>query len=233
MLINCFVTLAMRCETMLLLLIPLFCVPPSVISFKLTTLQKDANLTSLEERLTNLEQTIESRLAVTERVLGQLLTGQADENLETLDVLSLRSGVLVPAFSPILFSAYKSFDEGGISTKVTIRFDETYINLGDHYHTEDGIFIAPVTGVYMFHWTIATGGTGFTTQLMVAGSVRASNLVPYPGGSDSSSAMVIITVNKDDHVWIQIYGSSKHVYGGSISYNKYQSTFSGILLQKT
>lgn len=98
MLINCFITLAMKYETMLLLLISLFCVPPSVISFKLTTLQKDANLTSLEERLTNLEQTIEHRLAVTERVIGQLLTGQADENLETLDVLSLRSGEFIMNF---------------------------------------------------------------------------------------------------------------------------------------
>lgn len=91
----------MKCDMMLRLLpvISLFCVQPSVLSFKLTTFPKDFNLTSLEERMTNLEQTIESRLAVTERVLGQLLTGQADENLETLDVLTLRSGsVLVPHY---------------------------------------------------------------------------------------------------------------------------------------
>uniref|UniRef100_K1PCH6 Complement C1q tumor necrosis factor-related protein 2 n=1 Tax=Magallana gigas TaxID=29159 RepID=K1PCH6_MAGGI len=299
---------------------------------------------SLEERLTNLEQTIERRLAVTERVIGQLLTGQADENLETLDVLTLRSGsayvahsslklrflptnppvraVLVhaqqgltkptppketittqrmasslppsqgsicywvivhhsadgiriragfklisssrrsrlqlsnghiqhqqgacgdsalwvlgirrlsTAFSPVMFSAYKSSRESDISTKVTIRFDGTYINPGNHYHTEDGIFIAPVTGVYMFHWVIVNNKSSFTTQLMVAGTPRASNLIPFPGGRDSSSAMVIISVNKDDHVWIQIYGSSVYVFGGGTSYNNHQSTFTGILLQK-
>ena len=143
-------------------------------------------------------------------------------------------GLLIERFNPVLFSAYKSSSEGSISTKVTIRFDSTYINIGDHYHTEDGIFIAPVSGTYMFHWTIATGGSAFSTQLMVGGTVKASNLVPYPGGIDSSSAMVIINVQKEDHVWIQIHGSSEHVYGGpsSIGYN-YQSTFSGILLQKT
>lgn len=84
----------------------------------------------------------------------------------------------------------------------------------------------------MFHWTIATGGSAFSTQLMVAGSPRASNLVPYPGGADSSSAMIIISVNKEDHVWIQLYGSSEHVYGGSTNIgSNSQSTFSGILLQ--
>ena len=143
-------------------------------------------------------------------------------------------GLLSERFNPVLFSAYKSSSEGSISTKVTIRFDSTYINIGEHYHTEDGIFITPVSGTYMFHWTIATGGSSFTTQLMVGGTVRASSYVPYPGGPDSSSAMVIINVQKEDHVWIQLYGSSEHVYGGSSSIgNYYQSTFSGILLQKT
>ena len=143
-------------------------------------------------------------------------------------------GLLSERFNPVLFSAYKLSSEGSISTKVTIRFEATYINIGDHYHTEDGIFIAPVTGTYMFHWTIATGTSSFTTQLMVGGTARASSYVPHPGGADSSSAMVIINVQKEDHVWIQLYGSDKYVYGGPSSIgNNYQSTFSGILLQKT
>ena len=63
-----------------------------VATSKLTTFLKDKNLTSVEERLSHLEQKIESRLNATERVLGQLLTGQADVRLEDLDILTLRSG---------------------------------------------------------------------------------------------------------------------------------------------
>ncbi|XP_061186748.1 adiponectin-like [Saccostrea echinata] len=202
---------------------------------ELTTLMKGYNLTSVEDRLSNLEQTIESRLNVTERVLGQLLTGRSNANIRSLDVLALRSaGVLLSHLEPVLFSAYKSSSQSGISTKVTIRFEQTHFNLGNHYHTENGIFIAPVTGVYLFHWTIATSGSSFSVQLMVGGTARASSLVPYPGGDDSSSAMVIINVSKNDHVWIQLYGSSEHVYGGSTYIgNYYQSTFSGILLHKS
>eukprot|EP00105_Crassostrea_gigas_P027893 XP_011449382.1 PREDICTED: complement C1q tumor necrosis factor-related protein 2 [Crassostrea gigas] len=216
-----------------LLLVSLYCLYLPVTWTKLTTLLRDKNLTSLEERLTNLEQTIERRLNVTEVLLGQLLTGRNGANLETLNVLSLRSNILRTAFSPVLFSAYKYTSENSISTKTIIRFERTYINPGNHYHTENGIFIAPVTGVYMFHWTIATSGSSFSTQLMVGGSVRASNLVPHPGGTDSSSAMVITSVNKENHVWIQLHGSSEHVYGASSSYGNYQSTFTGVLLQKT
>ncbi|XP_061188303.1 cerebellin-1-like [Saccostrea echinata] len=205
-----------------------------VSSTELTTLLKGRNMTSIEERLSNLENTLERRLLATERVLGQLLTGRSDADLTNVDVLSLRSDIVNSHLTPVLFSAYKSSTEGSISTKVTIRFDKTYINLGNHYHTEDGIFIAPVTGVYMFHWTIATGSSAFSTQLMVAGTPRASNLIPHPGGSNSASAMVIINVTKDDHVWIQLYGSSEHVYGGSNSIGySYQSTFSGIFLRKS
>ncbi|XP_062620080.1 multimerin-2-like isoform X2 [Saccostrea cucullata] len=197
---------------------------------ELTTLLKGRNLTSLEERLSKTEQ----RLKATERVLGQLLTGRNDVDLPSLDVLALRSGVLVDQSDPVLFSAYKSSTTSGISTRTVIRFEQTYINIGNHYHTEDGIFIAPQTGIYMFHWTIATGSSGFYTQLIVGGTSRASNYIPHPGGADSSSAMVIINVNKDDHVWIQIYGSSEHVYGGSSGVgSNIQSTFTGILLRKT
>lgn len=164
-------------------------------------------------------------------MLGQLLTGRDNANLKDIDVLALRSGILNTNLPQFCFFAYKLYSESSISTKVTFRFEQTYINLGNHYHTENGIFIAPVSGVYMFHWTIVSGSSDFTTQLMVDGTSRASAYVPYPGGIDSSSAMAIIEVNKDDHVWIQIYGSSEYVYGGSNSFGNYQSTFSGILLQ--
>eukprot|EP00105_Crassostrea_gigas_P027894 XP_011449383.1 PREDICTED: complement C1q tumor necrosis factor-related protein 7 [Crassostrea gigas] len=219
----------MECMKMLLLILPLLW--SCLYAAKLTTLPNVDDLTNFEERLTIKEQEVYRRLNTTERVLGQYLTGRNNTNLAGLDVLALRTGILDAQLKPVIFSAYKQSSESGISTKVTIRFEQTYINLGNHYHTENGIFIAPVSGVYMFQWTIVSGSSDFTTQLMVDGTSRASAYVPYPGGIDSSSAMAIIEVNKDDHVWIQIYGSSEYVYGGSNRFGNYQSTFSGILLQ--
>lgn len=85
--------LAMGCNKTSMILVLLFYVYLPVSSSKLTTLLKDTNLTSLiGERLANLEQTIERRLNATERVVGQLLTGKDNANLEAIDVLALRSG---------------------------------------------------------------------------------------------------------------------------------------------
>ena len=75
-----------------LLLISLYFLFVPIAPSKLTTFLKDKNLTSVEERLSHLEQKIESRLNATERVLGQLLTGRADARLEDLDILTLRLG---------------------------------------------------------------------------------------------------------------------------------------------
>lgn len=86
------VVLAMDCIKMSTFLAILFYVYLPVSSSKLTTPLKDKNLTSLGERLANLEQTIERRLNATERVLGQLLTGKDNANLEAINVLALRSG---------------------------------------------------------------------------------------------------------------------------------------------
>ncbi|XP_062579598.1 multimerin-2-like [Saccostrea cucullata] len=186
-----------------------------LMSFHLTVasmneLTTSKNFSGLEERMSKLE----GRLDVTERALGRMLTGGDNANVSFLDVLTLRSGILDDQSMPILFSAYKSFSERDISNKVIIRFDKIYINVGGHYHTEDGIFIAPATGIYLFHWTIATGSSYFATQLMVGGKPRASNLVPHTGAGDSSSAMVMINVNRTEHVWIQIFGDNEHVFGG-------------------
>lgn len=84
--------LAMGCNKTSMILVLLFYVYLPVSSSKLTTLLKDTNLTSLGERLANLEQTIERRLNATERVVRQLLTGKDNANLEAIDVLALRSG---------------------------------------------------------------------------------------------------------------------------------------------
>ena len=79
-------------DKMTLLLLSLCVLFAPVATSKLTTFLKDTNLTSVEERLSFLEQKMERRLGTTERLLGQLLTGQADARLEDLDILTLRSG---------------------------------------------------------------------------------------------------------------------------------------------
>jgi hypothetical protein len=75
---------------MLFVLLPFFFA--AVSSAELTTLLKGQNLTTLEERLSNLERIVERRMNTTERVLGQFLTGRDDADISALNILALRSG---------------------------------------------------------------------------------------------------------------------------------------------
>lgn len=122
------VVLAMDCIKMSTFLAILFYVYIPVSSSKLTTLLKDKNLTSLEERLANLEQTIERRLNVTERVLGQLLTGKDNDNLEDIDVLALRSGKFYFTSSFVTAFAITPEEENAQKTAATMCLVSTVIS---------------------------------------------------------------------------------------------------------
>lgn len=48
-----------------------------------------------------------------------------------------------------------------------LRFDMVKTNIGKGYHPATGVFIVPVTGVYVFTWTIQVDANNYhTTQLM-------------------------------------------------------------------
>ncbi|CAG2192640.1 unnamed protein product [Mytilus edulis] len=77
-----------------------------------------------------------------------------------------------------------------------VKFDEVVINVGNHYNSGDGIFVAPITGVDQFSWmtltdvVIDTLGIG----ILAAGTILVTRLT-------------VCKVDKDDHVWIQTAGA--------------------------
>jgi hypothetical protein len=49
------------------------------------------------------------------------------------------------------------------------------MNNGNHYHPADGVFVAPISGVYMFSWNTLTYNTkALYTELRVESEVKGS-----------------------------------------------------------
>ncbi|XP_061188589.1 complement C1q-like protein 2 [Saccostrea echinata] len=165
------------------------------------------------------------RLSLLERTVGRILTWKDQVNLT-----SNRTSGGIPVFNstPVAFCARFKNDHGGISVGFILKFDVVITNLGNHYNPTDGIFIAPVHGVYMFYWTMQcyySGSTHCGTALKInnvmKGRIRSAdaNGGYYHTGSNS----VIVEVAAGSHVWIE------NVDWSNVDIYEY-SSFGGTLL---
>jgi len=54
----------------------------------------------------------------------------------------------------IVFSAFLSNDIGAIGVNQNIVFDHVYVNEGNGYHSTQGLFIVPTSGIYFFTFSL-------------------------------------------------------------------------------
>ena len=105
------------------------------------------------------------------------------------------------------------------------------INNGNDYHPTDGVFVAPISGVYMFSWnTLTFNNRSLFTELRVENNVKG--VVASNAGSSlytPGSASLLCHVKKGEQVWVQTSGGTTvnymHDWRDSMS-------FMGLLLQK-
>ena len=110
-----------------------------------------------------------------------------------------------------------------------IRFDYVVSNIGSAYDIITGVFIAPVPGTYMFYTTVMSeyNNEFIETEIVKNGAQLVELYSGAPNGFDSSGNMVIVPLNKGDHVWVKVHGANSNtfsIHGGF-------STFSGFLLR--
>ena len=136
---------------------------------------------------------------------------------------------LQPAF------AASSSSDITVTTDAIIAFDQTTINVGNHYSTSTNRFTAPVAGTYLFLCTISmrnvsstgtylaiyfkknTSGTSFRMRF------RADNV----GNEwDGTAGHAILTLAANDYVTLHGYNES-----GSFIMQGSESNFTGYLLQ--
>ena len=105
------------------------------------------------------------------------------------------------------------------------------INNGNHYHPTDGVFVAPISGVYMFSWnTLTFNNKALFTELRVEKEVKG--VVASSARSDlytPGSTSLLCHIKKGEHVWVQ----TSHAFSTNYIYDWNDSTsFMGFLLQK-
>lgn len=130
---------------------------------------------------------------------------------------------------PIAFYSLISADT---TTKLqlhqTLIYDTVKINLGQGYHQDDGIFIAPRSGIYGFAWTtLAVSSSGWvSTEIAINGQKydRA-----FADGDENSvgfgTGFVLANVNAGDHVYIRM-----NIAGDPVLYEDGRTSFSGWML---
>ncbi|XP_071170571.1 uncharacterized protein [Mytilus edulis] len=122
-----------------------------------------------------------------------------------------------------------------LNQKSIVIFNEIQYEEGVNFNNGDGVFVSPISGVFMFAWTIRTySGKTIDTELKVDNVVKAEQILNLgsAAGNIQTTQFVICQVKKGDHVWIQTapdYTSTNtfHDYHGT------KSSFMGILIHRS
>ncbi|VDI73895.1 Hypothetical predicted protein [Mytilus galloprovincialis] len=120
-----------------------------------------------------------------------------------------------------------------LNTNSILKFDIQVIDEGNNFNTGDGIFVAPISGVYLFSWTIQTQFSQHVqTELRVDNIVKGKQLMSLGAGAGyfGTTRNVLCTVNKGDHVWIQTDNHYTDHYFDDIN-GGVRSSFMGMFIQ--
>jgi len=127
----------------------------------------------------------------------------------------------------VVFTAVKTQTQEHIGINQNIVFDHVEINEGNGYHSDHGLFIAPVSGIYMFTCTLLRPPSPKYLHALIVHSGREVVRVYASAGStwDQGSHTVFIQVNAGEEVWVTNADYDNEVVTGS-NY----SSFSGYLM---
>ena len=100
-------------------------------------------------------------------------------------------------------------------------------NVGNVYNNNDGLFVAPVSGMYVFFWSVsATYDNNLYTELVKDGTAYAYSHADSSTSTEYVSAAnsAVLQVNLGQHVYVRYAGGDRTIEGRNVD------TFSGWLL---
>ena len=124
------------------------------------------------------------------------------------------------------FLATSSSNKENVPKHTVVIFDKVLNNDGNAYNPRNGIFTAPVDGLYLFSWTVATNAhKNFVTFLEYNGQDVGRNHAGSDGTWNSSASQTLVLHMKKNHkVLLKTYYKGDYIHGGG------WSTFTGALI---
>lgn len=115
-----------------------------------------------------------------------------------------------------------------------VKFDTQFIDEGNNFNTGDGIFVSPISGVYLFSWSILTQSSQkVQSELRVDNIFKEKQLISLgsAAGYFATTRNAFCTVNKGDHDWIQTDNHYTDNYFNDLQ-GGVRSSFMGIFIQE-
>jgi len=135
------------------------------------------------------------------------------------------SGAVQPG--QVAFYAKYSADQC-VSVGQVLTYDEVPVNEGNGYTSHDGIFIAPVSGVYVFSVTLVSVRDTWMRVVLVVNGVEMATIASDRADYLQASSTIVAHVQNGEHVLVRVSGE----YTCKLSSNPIHGTssFSGWLL---
>ncbi|XP_062605008.1 complement C1q-like protein 3 [Saccostrea cucullata] len=179
----------------------------------------DNEFLSIKQRNAELEtkvQMLESSLEIQEKNAAEKREKNIGERINALEtsISAIRQGRTY-AFTALLSGLNNNYGSGQ-----TIVYDNVKVNTGGCYSGSNGIFTAPVAGIYFFSWsTMTSPNVPLDTALVLN---AASNYRVYlkgvasPNSYSLFSQSTVVQLAPGDRVWIVAYKmGAQNVHGGS------------------
>ncbi|XP_062305939.1 complement C1q-like protein 2 [Osmerus eperlanus] len=149
------------------------------------------------------------------------------KHAKELETFVFHKGEPKVAFSASLGSPRRHL--GPYNTETTLVYETTFINIGNAYNPNTGIFVTPVRGVYVFSFSAFHHGTGALTGMsLTRNGHRIVSVHDQKSGSvdDMAFNSATLLLEAGDQVFMRLWancmlyddGNNYNTFGGHLIY---------------
>lgn len=188
---------------------------------KVDILTELAKIKNLEERLKTIEETME-QLKLENGVLKTTVQTLEDK----VESLQNEKEARKVAFSASLLASGVGHEGPHVSVLSPLIYKKVFINIGNGYDSDTGIFTAPVKGVYYFRfYAHCHADIRMAVSLYKNGNVQCSVFSWKPITNGNASNGIVLNLEKGDQIYTRLWDNT-WVYDDPAGY----TSFGGFLL---